>query len=255
MNKDIGNYLNDITFRIKVYDGVYWVPLNTLGKTRYTNDEIRIIAQLPVEEKRSMIGNLYEAVQLFQLSGFKGLFDNQDYYIDNIHWQTHKTPEEAVSSNEGCCATDTNWLAYMLNSKYDYIGAFCYGNADMNGHITTYIQHKGLYYFLDMMMCRVDSQSAFCVEGISLAEWEKGEWAGFLYECHDIRDYCLFTKERIKAKSRDVPYVFYTRDHVTATGAEQDMAGRTVFYAPECDNPRLVLLDDKEGHRFDIRKF
>lgn len=254
MSKDIGNYLNDGTFRIRVHHGVYWVPLNTLGKTRYTNDEMRSISRLSAREKRLSIANLYEAVQLFQLSGFKGMFDNQHYDIDGHRWEVHKPPEEAVFSNEGCCATDTNWLAYMLNSRYDHIGAFCYGNADMNGHITTYIRHNGLYYFIDMMMCREDSQSTFCAEGASLAEWENEEWAGFLYESHNLVDYCLFTKERMKAKNRDVPYFFYTRDHVTATGAEQDTAGKTVFYAPACDNPNLVLLDEKEGHRFEVRE-
>lgn len=64
-----------------------------------------------------------------------------------MHWQTHKGPEEAVLSNEGCCATDTNWLAYFIGDKYEKVGSFCYGNTDGNGHITTYIKQSEYYYF------------------------------------------------------------------------------------------------------------
>lgn len=65
------------------------------------------ISKLPIEERKERIGNLYEAVQLFQISEFRGTLDNKNYMIDGIHWQTHKSPKEAVLSGEGCCATDT----------------------------------------------------------------------------------------------------------------------------------------------------
>ncbi len=50
-SKDIGVYSNDIEFQTEVDEGVYWVPINTLGKTRYTNDEIYEISKLPMEKK------------------------------------------------------------------------------------------------------------------------------------------------------------------------------------------------------------
>ncbi len=62
-SKDIGVYSNDIEFQTEVYEGVYWVPINTLGKTRYTNDEIYEITKWPIEKKKEQIGTLYEAVQ------------------------------------------------------------------------------------------------------------------------------------------------------------------------------------------------
>lgn len=138
MNKNIGNYSNCVQFETEVYHGVYWVPINTLGVSRYTNGEMTEISRMPLEKKKERIGNLYEAVQLFQVSGFRGILDNKDYQMDNIHWQIHKKPEESVLSNEGCCATDTNWLAYFIKDRYISVGSFCYANKDGNGHITTY---------------------------------------------------------------------------------------------------------------------
>lgn len=107
MSRDIGQYSNSIQFETEVYDGVYWVPINTLGASRYSDEEMLEISKLPIEERKERIGNLYEAVQLFQLSEFRGTLDNKNYMIDGVHWQTHKSPKEAVLSGEGCCATDT----------------------------------------------------------------------------------------------------------------------------------------------------
>lgn len=61
---------------------------------------------------------MYEAVQLFQISEFRGTLDNKNYMIDGIHWQTHKSPKEAVLSGEGCCATDTKRSRSVLSFQH-----------------------------------------------------------------------------------------------------------------------------------------
>lgn len=247
-----GNYDNDACFEYNVYPGVEQIPISALGKTRYTNQEMENIARLSPEEKKSFIGNLYEAVQLFQISGFKGALDNVDCFIDGTHWQMHKSPEDAVLSNEGCCATDTNWLSFFLKDRYDAIGSFCFGCPDQNGHITSYIRHGGLYYFIDMMMCRRDSQEFFDREEVSPFLREKQEWSGYLYCCKKPIQMCRFYVERFQTTGRNTPYCFYLReaDHVTATGAGCDENGIVTFYAPECDRPRLLYLDPLSEHRF-----
>lgn len=254
MDKNIGNYFYDLQFRNEVYDSVYWVPINTLGKTRYTNDEMLAVSKLPLPEKRKSIGNLYEAIQLFQVSEFGGVLDNKDFWIDGVHWQRHKSPEEAVLSNEGCCATDTNWLSYFLKDRYDFTGSLCFGNADGNGHITSYIRQNNTYYFIDMMMCRKDSQAYFCKENATLSEWQETAWEGFLYECKEPIKMCRFYIDRFKAKGRDVPFCFYMRetDCVMATGEHKDDDGITTFFVPKCDNPRLLYIDESTGHKFEV---
>lgn len=250
MNKNTGNYFNDISFETEVYTGVYWIPINSLGKTKYTYEDMEQILKLPMEIRKKKIHNLYEAIQLFHVSDFKGTFDNADFWIDNIHWQTHKTREKAVFSNEGCCATDTNWLSYFISDRYDRIGSFCYANEDGNGHITTYIKQNKHYYFIDMMMCRKDSQEYFCKENGNLNELLKSEWVGFLFRCENPIDFCHFYMERLKAKNRNIPYCFYMRDteQVTATGCYKD-DNRIVFYIPYCDNPYIIYEDDDKNHK------
>lgn len=254
MGYDVGNYRHDASFQYEVYPGVTQVPVNTLGKSRYTNEQMKEFLCLTAEEKRRRIGNLYEAIQLFQISNFEGTLDNRDYYLGEVHWQTHTSPANAVISNKGCCATDTNWLSYFLKDQYDSIGSFCFGNPDQNGHITTYIQHHSQYYFIDMMMCRKDSQEFSDSEDIPPSQREKKGWEGYLYCCKDLIQMCRFYRDRFQALGRSVPYCFYMReaDHVTATGVSKDKNGIVTFYAPECDHPKLLYLDHTLGHRFSI---
>ena len=40
MSRDIGQYSNTIKFETEVYNGVYWIPINTLGASRYSNEEM-----------------------------------------------------------------------------------------------------------------------------------------------------------------------------------------------------------------------
>lgn len=241
MSKDIGNYLDDISFETEVYPGVYWIPLNALGKTRYTNEQMMDVVQMSFEQKKAAISNLYEAVQLFQLSEFKGVMDNADHWVDSIHWQTHKNQEQAVFSNEGCCATDTNWLAFFIKDHYDFVCSFCYANQDGNGHITTCIQQDAQYYFIDMMMCRKDSQNYFCKETGIVTDFMDTEWAGYLYKCRNPVDFCRFNIERFQSKNRSVPFCFYMRktDCVTATGCSVD-SEKTIFFVPESDHPLVI---------------
>ena len=43
MTKDTGVYSNSVEFEVEVYPNVYWVPLNTLGKSRYTDVDMQSI--------------------------------------------------------------------------------------------------------------------------------------------------------------------------------------------------------------------
>ncbi len=247
MHKDTGNYFDAIEFETEVFPNVYWVPVNTLGKSRYTNEEMAAIAVLSPKDKKERIHNLYEAVQLFQASDFRGVLDNTNHWFDeNTLWQTHKGQYDAVLSNEGCCATDTNWLAYFIQDKYDSVGSFCYVNEDGNGHIITCIQQDGWFYFLDMMMCRNDCQGFLCKETGVLAELLDGEWAGFLYKCKDPVDFCKYHMSRCRAKNRPVPFCFYIREtaQVFATGASCRDAGITIL-VPREEKPTVLYYDEK----------
>ena len=254
MCNDIGVYSNTIQFETEVYPNVFWVPLNTLGKSRYTNEEIKIISKLSPDEKRNKIQTLFEAVQLFQISDFQGTFDSVNHWVDETTlWQIHKTPLDAIISNNGCCATDTNWLSYMLSGKYQSIYSFCYANEDGNGHITNCIKHNDWFYFLDMMMCRNDSQEYLCPENGVLEDLLASEWAGFLYKCKNPVDFCLFHMNCCQRKNRISPFVFYLREseYVYATGLSLKKDGNT-FLVPVSEKPIILYLAEKSSAKMNI---
>ncbi|MGL4738612.1 MAG: hypothetical protein ACRCW2_14260 [Cellulosilyticaceae bacterium] len=249
MNKDIGNYRANINFIVEVFPKVYWVPVCSLGGTRYTNQEIRKLVTLSPEDKYKQIANLYEALQLFITSEFKGVLDNQTHIISQDEeqweiWQTHTSGKDALRSNQGCCATDTNWLAYLLKDKYEDIGAFGYSIEDGNGHVTSYIKHKGWYYFIDFMLCRPDSLEYCCIENGSKEELLSKEWGGSLFKCKEPIDFVKFTLERCSSKKREVPIVFHMRrcNEVTASGAKRTSEGIT-FLVPKRDNPEVLYIN------------
>jgi hypothetical protein len=109
--------------------------------------------KLTTEEKRQRISTLYEAIQLYQASNFRGVYDN----VHLEDWDLHKPGYHAVRTNEGCCAADSNWLSYLLYDHYEQMGFIEHSQWDANGHIINYIFHDGWYYFIDMMMYRNDS--------------------------------------------------------------------------------------------------
>lgn len=254
ISKDIGRYSNSVQFETEVYDGVYWVPLNTLGTSRYSNKEMLEISKMPLERKRECIDNLYEAVQLFQISQFQWSMDNKEYSIDDIHWNSYKSPEEAVLSNEGHCATDTNWLAYFIHDKYDSVGSLCYTGEVWNGRygqrittdIITYIKFENEYYFIDMRMCRKDSQDELCKENGSLPGLMGClGWPGFLYRCKNPVDFCPFHTYLSEKKYWYAPYFYYLRrsSFATATGVQYNKKGFTL-YVPKKEDPSIINLQD-----------
>jgi hypothetical protein len=245
MIKDTGNFIHDADFIVEIYDKVFWVPLNSLGKSRYINQDMCEFIKLSAYEKKKKVNTLYEAVQLFQASEFKGVFDNQNHFIGEQSWQTHKSSLEAIETNEGCCATDTNWLSFFVWDVYDETGSFCYVNKDGNGHITTYIKQDGWYYFLDMMMCRLDSVPFGCVENGDKNMLLSKEWAGSLFKCREPYDYCRFTMDRFSAKRRDIPFAFFLRHcrETTATGLLK-VNNKTTFLIPAHENPEVIYVSE-----------
>ena len=72
MSSNIGNYRNDADFITEVFPNVYWVPICSLGKSRYSNDEMsEQIVKLTPQGKYEKIKNLYEEIQISHSGNLK----------------------------------------------------------------------------------------------------------------------------------------------------------------------------------------
>lgn len=146
---DTVNLRYNADFEVYISRDLYWIPFNTLGKTRYTNGEMRNFISMDPLQKQKEISNLYEAIQLFQLSEFKDIRDVWMINDNNTSWEHHRPGYDAVFSNYGCCSSIASWFAYIL--KYCYInkGHLMICRPDGSAHLLNFIYNDGFYYIYD----------------------------------------------------------------------------------------------------------
>ena len=148
--KDLKTLRHDAAFEVEVSKGVCWVPAAVLGSSRYSNMDIHNMLPASPEEKQQKISTLYEALQLYQVGNFHPSDDNVRLFEGGINWEHHKPGYHAVRTNTGCCATDSNWLRYILDGDYEEVGYIATSQRDGSGHIYNYILQGGWYYIIDL---------------------------------------------------------------------------------------------------------
>ena len=239
---DTPNLRFNADFNIEVADGVFWVPVNCLGKTKYSNKQIAAMVSQSPEQKQASIRTLFEAVQLYQISKFKGIYDNIKISEQGIEWEHHKPGYDSVRTNEGCCASDAAWLTYILKNDYDEIGTCGFGQHDGNGHIINYIKHDGWYYFIDMMQYRLDSLPTSGTETGQIKDYLKAYEAagGNFHRSKHIENYVDYLKKSLK----HTPCFFITckKDYCPPIGS-RSANGITYFIYPDDDNIEIHYID------------
>ncbi len=192
-NFDCVHLRADAHFELRLSRDVYWVPVNRLGGTRYTNDQIQQMVRLSPQEKRDRISTLYEAVQLFLLSRFHQMSDVKLVREGERLWEFHKPGYYAVLTNEGCCSSDASWLRYLLDGKYEKMGYFSFSRPTGSGHVCNYFVHDGWYYLYDL--------TPFTDQNVHTALAETGQRrdylsckfvSGILIKCKRLEDYAHY---------------------------------------------------------------
>ena len=147
---DTWDLRNDAKFNTLIAKDLYWVPFSSLGKTRYTNSQIQNIIDLSVQNQRSHIANLFEAVQLFQNLKFN-ISSDKPYFMtsDGLKWQYQFSPEQSSKLRTGSCCEMASWLYYFAESFFDESG-YILIERPQNGHVMNYFRNGNDYYFVDM---------------------------------------------------------------------------------------------------------
>lgn len=185
---DTYNLRYDADFEVQIDKDVYWVPANALGKSKYDNSAIAQLAKKSPEEKQKQITNLYEALQLFQISDFKASRDNVRIAENGVNWEHHKPGYHAVRTNEGCCASNSSWLNYILKNDYDELGFVSYSYSNGNGHVFNYIKKDGFYYVIDLTRYETESGNSMVVE---TGDRENFDFSGCIIKVKSLSDYAL----------------------------------------------------------------
>ncbi len=209
--KDTWNLRENADFSVKVHEGVWWVPASSFGKSRYTNKQIASIVNFSPAVKKAVIGNLYEAIQLYQISDFCTDTDGDSLNVrvndpvNGYDWEKHCPGYYAVALNRGNCSTSTNWLIYLLEDDYEEWGTFHYQYADGGGHVINYFVYDGYYYFIDMTHYRNDFPESAVEDGKIFTYRNTDFIAGNIHKAvspEAYADYC-------RASFNETPAFFY----------------------------------------------
>jgi len=181
-------------FRVKVAEGVSWVPVNTLGKPNITSEEIEALGRDP-EKLKEKLNTLYEVIQYIQVADFRSADDNVKIDEEGINWEHHKPGEMAIITNEGCCATISNLLNFLLEGDYEEVGFIAYSQSDGGGHVFNYIKHNNLYYFVDLTHYRNDFMHTSVEDGTLASYYATDYIAGNVHEAAIVEDYVKYCRD------------------------------------------------------------
>ena len=240
--KDLMTLRYDADYVVEVHPDVYWVPARSLGDSRYSNAEIFQMLQASPEDKQAAVSTLYEALQLYQVGGFASADDNIRMGENGIAWEHHKPGYYAVLTNCGCCATDSNWLHYILDGDYDEVGYIATSQRDGSGHVFNYILQDGWYYMIDLTHYRTDWIATATEDGYLDSYHRSDPILGNIHKTRSPEAYA----EYIQATFGDPPglIVKYTAADVPAMDSVRSQSGIEITYAQMNDIELEILFDD-----------
>ena len=145
-------------------------------------------------------------------------------------------------TNSGCCATDSNWLHYILDGDYDEIGYIATSQRDGNGHVFNYILQDGWYYMIDLTHYRTDWIATATEDGTLDSYYSSDPILGNIHKTRSPEAYA----EYIQATFGDPPglIVKYTAADVPAVDSVRSQSGIEITYAQMNDIELEILFDD-----------
>lgn len=249
---DTVNLRHNADFEVLISRGLYWVPFNRLGRTRYTNQQMKEIVSLSPLQKQKAISNIYEAIQLFQASKFKDVEDVWMIKHNDFEWEYHKPGYDAVESNYGCCSSIASWFRYILQDCYENKGHLYICRPDGSGHIINYIYLDKYFYIFDGSTMTLERAGDVACETGSKVDYIKSKYAtGIFMKTDDLGNFVKYHSriqmtrgfEHLYLKLEDMEFI----PPVKSSATEE----KTVFYLPE--GTRITQLNETKGIFVELR--
>ncbi len=240
--RDLQTLRHDANFEVEVFSGVYWVPASALGGSRFENREVYDLLSASPEVKQEKMTTLYEALQLYQVGNFTPSDDNIRIQENGINWEHHKPGYHAVRTNTGCCATDTNWLNYILDGDYDEVGFIATSQRNGGGHVYNYILHDGWYYFIDLTHYHASGNMSAMEDGDINSYYSSDFILGNIHKTKSVQSYVDYVQE----KFNDPPGLMfmYDAENVVAVDGVHNNGGIKITYEEANGLKQNVIFDD-----------
>ncbi|MBR5121233.1 MAG: hypothetical protein IKU89_01650 [Oscillospiraceae bacterium] len=242
--KDIQTLRHNADFEVEVANSVAWVPANKLGESRYTNQEIFDMLTLSPEEKQAEISTLYEALQLYKIGGFTASDDNRRVYEGGVNWEHHKPGYYAVLTNTGCCATDSNWLRYILSDDYEEVGYIATSQRDGSGHIYNYILDNGYYYIIDLTHYRASDPMTSTENGDLNSYYSTDYILGNIHKVKNIQDYVNYVQREF-GDPPGMMFMYTLENCLAVDGARWQDGSVSIIYEDAGKDAVKIIFDDE----------
>ena len=251
--RDTINLRHNAAYETQIYKNVYWVPVNVLGKTRYTNDEMaHEIRKYTVEQIRDLKFSVYEAIQYFQLvMRFQETNDIVFYKHMGHNWQLHKSGRYAYETNCGCCASSAAWLNYVIEKTYPDRGYFHFIRQNGSGHVLNYIKDNGNFYIIDMSTQTYENAKYVPVENGNMKQYIASQlYSGICYKTTSLLDFVKYHRKVYVHKGLNVSYLLKPPTSALPPSCIEWNNGELTLYEPTLSyllsirNFRYVVVDE-----------
>ena len=146
---DTWNLRTEADFNVSIAPDLFWVPVNSFGKCKYTKEELKTLASsLPYNANK--FNNLYETIAGFQLIEFKEKNTNIIKTINETTFVDYDSPEQAILKSYGVCSGIASWLNFFLNRFFDESGYIFIYRSTLSGHVINYFVYNGYYYIINL---------------------------------------------------------------------------------------------------------
>ena len=242
---DLENIRYEAQFEVPVGENVWWVPVRTLGGSRYTNREIADMLEHEPEQKQEEISTLYEALQLFKVGGFTYKDDDNVMITEgDISWAHYKTARDVVRLNTGNCAGSSIWLHYILHGDYERIGFLAYSKVHELGHIFNYIYQDGYYYFVDLTGYEQDETTAPETANTN-NYWFSGAVTGNIHKAKSPEDFVRYYTGIVPSAPNRF-FCYEADELLPSVDVQYEDEDRMETYYPEEANVQVIDGKDPE---------
>jgi hypothetical protein len=203
---DISTLHTNADFELVISPGVKWVPFSTLGRSKFTNQEIISISS---DQAVDRLTNVYEWIQYIKIHDWKPGKNLKYETRNNRIWELHANGKHLLDSHQGNCATYAGFVSAILSRYYQHVYNLTIVTNKGNGHAMNIVRNDGKQYIVDLY-----SQLNLNSDYNAI---ETGNWTDFIHSrnisgiCLEISDLHHFTKFYRRFQiSRNLEFLFFT---------------------------------------------
>ncbi len=244
------NLRYDACFETLIAPGLLWVPMNSLGKCKYTKSELKkIMNSLP--EDSNKLTSLYEIVAGFQIMDFEEKTTNVLVDYNDLQLEIYESPEKAIKKRHGVCSGIASWLNYFLNKMFEQSGYIFIMRSTLSGHIINYFFHEGFYYIIDLNLMLQKYQNDIPVENGDFSSFCNNKFfTGCLFKTKDLKYFINFYEAYTTIAN--VSFLFFKIDDYTLPPMTKTYTDKQITLFIKRNEP-LELLNTKVNNLFEIK--